>query len=88
MLEFGFRPSGFSGTSFSSQTLLQSTGEDFEAGTIKSARGGRQLGDHLIAISASLDHGDHASQLPVSSPQAAKYLCRILVSDFQLRCPP
>src|ERR1700730_7939728 len=48
-------------------------GDDLESGSVQGARHRGELGDHVLAVAALLDHRDHAVQLSLGASQSIQH---------------
>lgn len=54
-------------------TLTKPGCDDLEPGPIKCARDSGKLRNHVLALSALFDHGDHSGELALRTPQSVQY---------------
>ena len=68
LLHVGQRVSLFGGPCRIGHTPGESGGDEEERSLLESLRDGSQLGDHLAAVAALIEHHSHAAHLPLGTP--------------------
>ena len=63
-----------------SDALLETAGDDAEAGLVQGAGDGGELGDDVLAVAALLEHPDHARDLSLGAAQPGdRGLCGVVL---------
>src|SRR5699024_3045208 len=64
------------------QALLHAAGDDREAGTVQCLGDGGELGDHVLAVRALLEHADDRTHLALSALEAVDHRSHVSRVEF------